>query len=319
MLDVKGLERRYGSFVAVKGVTFSINKGEIVGLLGHNGAGKTTIMKMLSGFLEPHGGSVEIDELNLATDLKQAQLGIGYLPENLPVYPELIVADYLDYAADLKGLSGDEKLAEIKRAIHATDISEKLLSPISTLSRGYKQRVGVAQAILGRPSLLILDEPTNGLDPTQTDQMRDLIREIAKDATVILSTHIMQEVDALCDRVLIMKGGTLAVDEKLEDLRHSNQLLITTSMDESGLKEALSGNNTVVDVDTLEGNEGKYRYRIRLSEGNEAQDLAATLSKSIIHANHNLYQLVAEHRDLETLFREVASQASTGEELNHAA
>src|SRR5690606_118089 len=122
--------------------------------------------------------------------------------------------------------------------------------PISTLSRGYKQRVGVAQAIIGCPKLLILDEPTNGLDPTQTDQMRDLIREIAKDATVILSTHIMQEVDALCDRVLIIKGGTLAVDEKLEDLRHSNQLLITTSLNDQGLQNALQGNAAIAGMET---------------------------------------------------------------------
>lgn len=323
MLDVENLERRYGNFVAVKGVTFTIQKGEIVGLLGHNGAGKTTIMKMLSGFLEPHDGKISMDSVNLATDLKLAQMSIGYLPENLPVYPELVVADYLDYAADLKGLSGDEKTAEIKRAIKATDITEKLFSPISTLSRGYKQRVGVAQAILGRPKLLILDEPTNGLDPTQTEHMRDLIREIAKDATVILSTHIMQEVEALCDRVLIIKSGSLAVDEKLADLRHSNQLLVTTTMDSGSLEKALAESDeyddaAIASVEQLEAENGQFRYRLRVNEGRDARSLASVIAKVIIKADQELYQLVAEHRDLETLFREVASQAST-EELNNAA
>ena len=191
MLEVEQLTRLYGNFKAVDNVSFKINKGEIVGLLGHNGAGKTTIMKMLSGFIEANQGSIEIDGADIQKDLKQAQQSLGYLPENLPIYPEMIVADYLDYASEMKGLTGDAKIAEIKRVIQATDIVPKLLMPISTLSRGYKQRVGVAQAILGKPRLLILDEPTNGLDPTQTQLIRALIRNLAKDATVILSTHIL--------------------------------------------------------------------------------------------------------------------------------
>ncbi|VUD59754.1 putative ABC transporter ATP-binding protein YxlF [Thalassocella blandensis] len=318
MLDVNSLERRYGNFVAVKDVTFTIQKGEIVGLLGHNGAGKTTIMKMLSGFLEPHNGSIEMDSLNLAKQLKQAQLKIGYLPENLPVYPELTVADYLDYAAVLKGLSGDTKTAEIKRALHATDLVEKLFAPISTLSRGFKQRVGVAQAILGRPKLLILDEPTNGLDPTQTDQMRELIREIAKDATVILSTHIMQEVEALCDRVLIIKGGTLAVDEKLENLRHSNQLLVTTSMDEHAMQNALNEIGAIAGVESLNVQAKRFSYRLRVQDGRDSDDTAAMVAATIVKGGHALYRLVSEHPDLESLFREVATATRT-EGLHHAA
>src|SRR5690554_6115506 len=203
MLEVSGLSRRYGDFVAVDKVSFTIGAGEIVGLLGHNGAGKTTIMKMLSGYLEPDAGKVRIGGIDLAEAPKEVQRRLGYLPENLPVYPDMTVADYLDYAAALKGLAGDAKRSEIARAVRETDIADKFLAPIATLSRGYRQRVGVAQAILGRPRLLILDEPTNGLDPTQTLHMRNLIRRLAEHATVIVSTHIMQEVDALCDRVLI--------------------------------------------------------------------------------------------------------------------
>ena len=229
MLNVSQLRRCYSDFVAADNVSFSVNKGDIVGLLGHNGAGKTTIMKMLSGYLEPDNGSVSVDGIDLGTEPKQVQKHLGYLPENLPVYPEMTVADYLDYAADLKGL-GEAKTAEIKRVVRATDIGNKLLAPIATLSRGYKQRVGVAQAILGKPKLLILDEPTNGLDPEQTQLMRELIREIAQEATVILSTHIMQEVDALCNRVLILRAGQLVVDSTLDDLRQSNHLLVSTSM-----------------------------------------------------------------------------------------
>ena len=207
MLDVKQLTRCYGDFVAVDNVSFNIGSGEIVGLLGHNGAGKTTVMKMLSGYLEPDHGQIAIGGLDLAANTKQVQRDLGYLPENLPIYPDMVVADYLDFAARLKGLEGQAARDEMRRVVHATDIGAKCLSPIATLSRGFKQRVGVAQAILGSPRLLILDEPTNGLDPTQTEHMRQLIRQLAENATVILSTHIMQEVDALCDRVLILSGG----------------------------------------------------------------------------------------------------------------
>src|SRR5690606_25587255 len=226
MLEVSGLTRRYGDFLAVDKVSFAIGSGEIVGLLGHNGAGKTTIMKMLSGFLEPDAGTVRISGIDLAASPKEVQKHLGYLPENLPVYPDMVVADYLDYAADLKGLAGDVKRAEIARAVRETDIGDKFLAPIATLSRGYRQRVGVAQAILGKPRLLILDEPTNGLDPTQTLHMRNLIRRLAEHATVIISTHIMQEVEALCGHVLIVKGGRLVIDEKLDDLKLARELEI---------------------------------------------------------------------------------------------
>ena len=180
MLEAKSLVRSYGDFKAVDDVSFTIGDGQIVGLLGHNGAGKTTIMKMLSGYLEPDQGSVFFDGRDIADDLTSFQHHLGYLPESLPVYQDMVVADYLDYAADLKGMSPSEKRPEIKRVVQETGIQEKILSPIATLSRGYKQRVGVAQAILGNPKLLILDEPTNGLDPSQTEQMRTLIRQVAQ-------------------------------------------------------------------------------------------------------------------------------------------
>ena len=165
MLEVNQLTRNYGQFKAVDSVSFNMQQGEIVGLLGHNGAGKTTIMKMISGYLEPDKGDVCVDGVNLADDPEKIQLNLGYLPENLPVYPEMLVVDYLDYAADLKGLKDQLKADEIKRVIKETDISAKLLAPVSALSRGYKQRVGVAQAIMGRPKLLILDEPPMSRDP----------------------------------------------------------------------------------------------------------------------------------------------------------
>lgn len=305
MLEVEQLTRLYGNFKAVDNVSFKINKGEIVGLLGHNGAGKTTIMKMLSGFIEANQGRIEIDGADIQKDLKRAQQSLGYLPENLPIYPEMIVADYLDYASEMKGLTGDAKIAEIKRVIQATDIVPKLLMPISTLSRGYKQRVGVAQAILGKPRLLILDEPTNGLDPTQTQLIRALIRNLAKDATVILSTHIMQEVDALCSRALIIRNGQLAVDAQLEDLRESNHLQLATSFTKDQLTMLLQPLSAITDIEEVPNEDASHHYRLGVKEMSDHRAICGEIANLIITGGGTLYSINQENRDLETLFREV--------------
>lgn len=311
MLEVKKLKRAYGDFIAVDGVDFTIAKGEIVGLLGHNGAGKTTIMKMLSGYLEPSAGTVFFDGLALADNLKLLQQKIGYLPENLPVYPDMSVADYLDYAAELKGLRGAEKKAEVKRVILATDIAEKLLAPIATLSRGYKQRVGVAQALLGKPRLLILDEPTNGLDPTQTLQMRELIRTIAKDATVILSTHIMQEVDAICDRVLMMRAGRLVIDAKLAELRQSQALYVKYAGDKKIAVDLIKAIEGVKSVDL----DSDQALRIHVHEASDLNLLGAAIVKTLVNSGIDIYQIYSETRDLEALFREVNQRDVNNKEV----
>jgi len=308
MLQVSDLTRHYGDFVAVDRVGFSIGNGEIVGLLGHNGAGKTTVMKMISGFLEPNQGRISIDGIDIAADAKAAQRLLGYLPESLPIYPEMCVADYLDYAAELKGLTGSAKYPAIKRAVQATDLRDRLLSPIGTLSRGFKQRVGVAQAILGQPKLLILDEPTNGLDPSQTEQMRQLIRELARQATVILSTHIMQEADALCDRVLIMRNGRLAVDARLDELRHSNHLLLTTTLEPQAARQQLTGTAGIVHLEVLSHAaeaDGAYRYRMTLADAATIRSVSAHVAETVLAAGAALHQLQPELRNLETLFREI--------------
>lgn len=318
MLEVNQLSRKYDSFLAVDNVSFTIGKGEIVGLLGHNGAGKTTIMKMISGYLEANTGSVQVDGIDLQSDPKEVQNHLGYLPENLPVYPEMTVADYLDFAADLKGLKDNAKTSEIQRVITATDISVKLLAPIATLSRGFKQRVGVAQAILGRPKLLILDEPTNGLDPEQTQHMRDLIKDVAKDATVILSTHIMQEVEALCSRVLMLHGGRLALDEELETIRQSNHLLLETSLNKEEI-EAISKISGVEHIETLTIGGEVNKYRIRFSAEVSPKALSALVAQAVADQKASLYLLHPELRDLETLFKEVNEGKFDDEGVQNAA
>lgn len=319
MLAVNQLSRQYDSFKAVDNVSFTIGKGEIVGLLGHNGAGKTTIMKMISGFLEPHEGSIQVDGIDLATEPEHVQMKLGYLPENLPVYPEMTVADYLDYVAVLKGLRQGQKIAEIKRVVMATGILEKLSVPIATLSRGYKQRVGVAQAILGSPKLLILDEPTNGLDLTQTQQMRQLIRDIAKDATVILSTHIMQEVSALCSRVLILRSGQLTIDAELNMLRRTNHLLLETSLPVAQMQtiqEDVAGIKAIVPVTTVTE---YFKYRVELCPEENEYDIRTRLATTIINSGQALFLLQPEYNDLETLFRKVNESADQQEDLIDAA
>ena len=296
MIEARHLSRRYGEFLAVDGVSFAIGHGEIVGLLGHNGAGKTTIMKMLTGYLEPSEGSVAVDGTIVEDDRQAVQAKLGYLPENLPLYPELSVADYLAWVAELRGI---DPAQAVRRAIEATELGGKALDPIATLSRGYKQRLGVAQAILHEPRFLILDEPTNGLDPGQTQHMRTLIRRLSEHATVILSTHIMQEVNALCDRVLILHGGVLAVDERLEDLRASNRLQLRTAVD-ADPATVLGSVAGVAGVSRA----GAGVWDVELS--GRPDDAAAGVAAAMVGAGLPVYELASGQRDLEAVFREVS-------------
>ncbi|MDH3644453.1 MAG: ABC transporter ATP-binding protein [Gammaproteobacteria bacterium] len=295
MIEADQLTRRYGDFLAVANVSFAIQPGEIVGLLGHNGAGKTTIMKMLTGYLEPSAGAVRVDGVDVEQDPLAVQARLGYLPENLPLYPEMSVSDYLAFAAELRGAAPK---AAVQRAIAATELEEKALEPISTLSRGFKQRVGVAQAILHEPKFLILDEPTNGLDPSQTQHMRELIQRLAQDATVILSTHIMQEVDAICDRALILLGGELVLDERLQDLKQSNELRLRCG-DDSGLAASLSNVAGLVSAEQMK--DGTWRLTVT----GELDAASNEVARAVVGAGLPLHEISAIQRDLETVFREV--------------
>lgn len=310
MIDVESLTRYYGNNLAVEDVSFSTGPHQVVGLLGHNGAGKTTVMKMLSGYLEPSSGRLRIGGKDLETHAREIQRVLGYLPENLPVYPELSIADYMDYAAHLKGLRGEEKRTAIRHSIEATELGERFLDPIGQLSRGFRQRVGVAQAILGKPELLILDEPGNGLDPQQNEHMRTLIREIASNATIILSTHIMQEVDALCDRVLVLSNGRLGLDASMSSLRESRHLLLTTSDDVNGLAELLARLPQIQTLEQCPASEQQLEFRLQLYAGTALDTAAGNISSAVINSGARLYRLTPEQRNLEQIFREAVQ--STG-------
>ena len=298
MIQVKSLSRNYGNFKAVDSVSFEIKKGEVVGLLGHNGAGKTTIMKMLTGYLEPTAGMIQIDQLKIDSKMREIQARIGYLPENCPVWPEMTVIDYLEYQAHLHGVEESKIQTAVVQAIRRTALKEKATVPIQTLSRGYRQRVGVAQAILHKPDIIILDEPTNGLDPTQIQQMRALIRELAMSATIILSTHILQEVQAVCERVLIMSRGHLVMDSRIEDLQSGRQLSVV--VDNAEAADYLGRVSGVTKVEKSETSEGKSSYLL------DCEDTAAPeVAAAVLAAGDKLYSLSPKVRNLETVFAEV--------------
>jgi ABC-2 type transport system ATP-binding protein len=308
MIEVQSLTRRYGNVAAVDNVSFTIGQREIVGLLGHNGAGKTTVMKMLSGYLEPSEGQILFEGRPLADSTRDLQRQLGYLPEHLPVYPEMSVVDYLDYAATLKGFDDRDRPDAVARVLDATDLGPRMLDTIGKLSRGYRQRVGVAQALLGTPRLLILDEPTNGLDPAQTEQMRALIRRLAEQATVILSTHIMQEVAALCDRVLVLNHGELVLDDTLASLRDSRSLVLRLAERPQELSAEL-GQVAGVAAVTVEADGAGSRTVIDLEHGDARDAVAAALSRLVAARGWTLLTLQPRDRDLDAVFLEATRRS----------
>ena len=218
MIEVSHLTKQYGSHLAVDDVSFTVADGQICGLLGPNGAGKSTIMNILTGYLSATSGQVTVAGHPLPEEADAAKACVGYLPEQPPLYPEMTVQEYLTFAAELKGVKKAERKEQVCRAAHRTGLEAVLPRLIRSLSKGYKQRVGIAQALLGSPRLIILDEPTVGLDPAQVIEIRRLIRELGRAHTVILSSHILSEVQAVCQQILILSKGHLAAAGSLEEL-----------------------------------------------------------------------------------------------------
>jgi len=317
MIVAEKLTRKYGDFTAVEDVSFTIAAGEIVGLLGHNGAGKTTIMKMLTGFLEPTAGSISIDGHDIETERGAVQSLIGYLPENCPVYSDMSVVDFLDYAAELKGVSEAERPARLREAVLSTGLTEKATAVISSLSRGYRQRVGVAQALLHKPKIVILDEPTNGLDPSQIKHMRVLIKSLAERATVIISTHILQEVQAVCDRVLIVHRGRLALDSTLEDLHKGRRLRMVTNGAPEAVQPLIASVDGALRLDSLPGEAGAHAYSLDLN-AHTPEEFAPKIARLINEKGLDLIALYPEQRDLEAVFADITSNEASDREVAHA-
>ena len=295
MIEVNNISKSYNEVLAVDQVSFSINKGEVLGLLGHNGAGKTTIMKMLTGFLSPDTGTINISNMSVSTNTLDIQKIIGYLPENCPVWSEMSIIEYLDFQLSLKNIYGENKKKLINDAIDRTNIRDRVFDSISSLSRGYRQRVGVAQAIMHNPEVIILDEPTNGLDPTQILSMRDLIKELSTSSTVILSTHVLQEVEAVCDRVIIIGNGKKLWDNPIKIQENSHQILFVTNSSISKLLDSQIKFDESLNKDRIE-------TKIELTDFS-----INPLIKKIIDNKIEIFAIERNAENLSTIFDKVNS------------
>ena len=310
MIRIDRATRSYGDFTAVHGFSAEIDRGEVVGLLGHNGAGKTTLMKMLTGALEPTSGSLSVAGNDVVEQRTAAQRHIGYLPESAPLYPEMEVYEYLLLMAELRGVERAQQRDKVLDAAEATGLLDRLSQPIRELSKGYRQRVGIAQAIVHDPDVLVLAEPTNGLDPVQIESIRSLIQSLAERTTILLSTHILQEVEAVCDRAIILIGGRMVADAKLSELLGSDRLLATVRSDASAeaVSQVLAGLEGVQACESLNADglpAGSHRFALTPDDDADLVDAVV----DAVRANQwTLSAVGPENRTLETVFKELQTR-----------
>ncbi|MBI3241926.1 MAG: ABC transporter ATP-binding protein [Chloroflexi bacterium] len=307
MIQVEGLTKRYGSRTAIDHLTFHAEKGEIVGFLGPNGAGKTTTMRILTGYMPASDGKAIVAGYDVFTHSLEVRKRIGYLPETVPLYAEMTVWQYLDFMAELrKAPDRDDRVEEAMEAVHMTDRADSL---ISNLSKGMRQRVGLAQAMLHKPEVLILDEPTIGLDPAQVRDVRDLIRELGKERTVMLSTHILSEAQALCNRVLIINNGKIVAEDTPDRLRSrlsgGDRVALKVADDGAGLAEALGKVSGVTAVRAV--TDGEFEVEI-VPGGNVRPELA----KAVVNGGWGLMEMKPMGMSLEEIYLQLI-QAETDE------
>ncbi len=315
MISVEGVTKRFGELVAVQDLDFEVNMGEVVGFLGPNGAGKTTTMRMLTGTLEPDEGRVLYDHVPISQNLTAAKERLGYLPETNPLYEEMLVAEYLEYAAQLRQLAPDTARSAISDAVDETGIDEVFFRPVSELSKGYRQRVGLAAAILHHPEILVLDEPTEGLDPNQRVDIRNLVSELGKERTVLLSTHVLQEVEATCTRLLIINRGSLVASGTVAELLSAGKGMsqYTVEAEGDGVAEALS-RLPGVNSHTAEQVEGRTRVGLAVAGSDE---LRPEIFRMANERQWVLWELHRGQASLEQLFRELTADAvESGEQTS---
>lgn len=298
-ITVKGLQKVYGEQRAVDDISFTINKGEIVGFLGPNGAGKSTTMKMITGYLEPDGGSVEVAGVQPGAPINERKKKIGYLPEANPLYYDMYIREYLEFIAGIHQVADPQ--GAINRVIQVTGLTPEKHKKIGQLSKGYKQRVGLAAALIHDPEVLILDEPTSGLDPNQIMEIRDVIRALGQEKTVLFSSHILQEVEALCDRVIIINKGQLVADDRLENLsKGSRHQTVRVSFREALEDEWLQRLPAVIRVD-------KKDAHTWLLDTGDTEQLNKQLMGMALQHSLNIVSLQTESRNLEEVFRDLTA------------
>ena len=305
LVSLTDVMKRFGETVAVDSATFSIDRGEVVGFLGPNGAGKTTTMRLLTQYLEPDGGSITIDGLSLEDHPIELRRRIGYLPETNPLYRDMLAGEYISFMGRLRGMSRDEIRARTDDVVAETGIEAVYYRPINQLSKGYRQRVGLAQAILSEPEILILDEPTEGLDPNQRVEIRSLIRDVGADRTVLLSTHVMQEVRKTCSRVVIINRGRIVADGSVDELVAGHggaRIIVELEAPADDARDALADLPSVARTEAIEDGVGRARFAV---ESAPDQDPRADISRLAAARDWPLWELHLAQASLEDLFRQL--------------
>ncbi len=309
MIEVEGLTKRFGAIQAVNGISLEVHKGEVLGFLGPNGAGKSTTMKMITGFLEPDAGSARVCGFDIQDNPIQAKRRFGYMPEGAPSYNEMTPISFLGFIAAIRGHSGAEADTRVQKAAARTQLERVLYQPIDTLSRGYKRRVGLAAALLDDPDVLILDEPTDGLDPNQKHEVRALIQEMSADKAIIISTHILEEVDAVCSRAIIIARGRIVADgtpEELEARSAHHNVVSVSATDEtlSQLKSSIEALNGVARVD--------MESRRLLAVPEAGADLLDGIRVLVRQKGVSVADIRMERGRLEDVFRAVTTTSAAG-------
>lgn len=310
LVRLQNVSKSFGNVLAVDGLSFSIGRGEVVGFLGPNGAGKTTTMRMIAQALEPDTGTIEIDGVSITEARLESRRRIGYLPERNPLYGDMLVAEFLEYMGSLRALRGRDLRTQIDRAVQQTGIGDMFYRPIDQLSKGFRQRTGLAQAILSEPDVLVLDEPTEGLDPNQRVEIRKLITDLGADRTVLLSTHVMREVQATCNRLLIINHGKLIADGTVDSLLSGGGSVRVTVELEADAQEALAALEALPSAArvTLDAKQGA-RPRFLVS-GASNLDPRPDVFRLARDRNWIVWELRLEREDLEDMFRELTESGS---------
>ncbi len=315
MIEVKNVTKRYGKFTAVDNISFDVKDGEIVGFLGPNGAGKSTTMNMITGFIEPNEGNIMINGYDIAKKPKKAKKQIGYMPENIPLYQELTVKEFVNYMAELKLVGRKNRKEEIEKILEKTGLTEVQKKLIKNLSRGYKQRVSMAGALVGNPDVLILDEPTVGLDPKQITEIRKLIKELGKEHTIILSTHILSEVSQICERVVIINHGKIIAIDTPENLeqktQEKNSILLTVEDKKENMKHLKEEIPEIQSLKFIKDNEdGTKQYMV---ESEAKIDLRKKLFEVLPKQDITIFELKKAENTLEDAFISLIDETKTQE------
>lgn len=310
MIEVNNLTKYFGMIQAVKQVSFTVGKGEILGFLGPNGAGKSTTMRMITGFIPPSGGTAIIGGHDILKDSIAARERIGYLPENAPVYPDMTVFGYLDFCAEIRGYAGSERSRKVNETIEKCFLREVKYQIINTLSKGYKQRVCFAQSILHDPEYLILDEPTDGLDPNQKHEVRMMIKAMSADKAIILSTHILDEVDAVCTRAIIIAGGSIVADDTPEGLRSRSSLhgavsLIVPHDETEAVTACLQQLDGVKSTESIKMENGTVT--VRVYPENAEKPIADTVMTALSGQKFQVKSMFVEQGRLDEVFRNITT------------